>query len=106
MLGTRARATFLTLVSITEHRLGRSSFSRIQVAALKAGQLPEPGQIVDVNSALADREQFRSRSSRRDPIDVDGGQPQRIGEDELGQRALELGFCRLRRSNAAARPVP
>src|SRR4029453_11896649 len=50
-------------------------------------------QVVDVNSALADRQQFSLAQLAQNPVDVDGRQPECVRQHELGEWALELGFC-------------
>jgi hypothetical protein len=49
---------------------------------------------VDRNSALVQCEQAPLAQLAQNAVDVDGGQTQRVGEDELAERAFELGHGR------------
>jgi hypothetical protein len=68
--------------------------ARIQVAAVEARELPEPVQIVDLDGALPQGEQFALTQLTQDAVDMNGGQTQRVGENELAKRTLEFGLGR------------
>ena len=46
--------------------------ARVQVPALESCRLPEPGQIVDADAALAHRQQLPIAQLTQNTIDVDG----------------------------------
>jgi hypothetical protein len=67
--------------------------ARAQVAALKSGQLPEAGEIMNGRDAPAYGEQLPFTQLAQGSVNVDGCQPKGIGQDELTERASEFGLC-------------
>jgi hypothetical protein len=78
--------------SLTQISISRSSKARRGSSSSPGSELAKSGKVLDLDGLFADRKQAQLAQLAKNPVDVDGGETQRVGDDELAEGTLELGF--------------